>query len=382
MSVVKKKPKNILFLTGTRADFGKLKSLMHAVDQDDRFKCSIFATGMHLLKKYGYTLGEIKKENFKNIFLYFNQSTDTSKFMDRVLAETIKGLSYYLAENPTDLLVVHGDRVEALAGAAVGALQGVRTAHIEGGERSGTVDELIRHAVTKLSHIHFTATEENKIRLMQMGESGKNIFVIGSPDIDIMLNSNLKSLESVIQHYQIPFSKYGIFIYHPVVTELDKLKANIEEAVEGIKLSGKNFIVIYPNNDPGSEIVLSKIQELKGLTNFKLYPSIRFENFLVLIRNASCIVGNSSSGIHEAPVYGVPTINIGSRQNNRFVHKSIINVVEDRNVISEAINTLEDKYDPVYIYGTGQSAEKFLDILKSDEIWSTPLQKTFFDIIQ
>lgn len=376
------KRRRILFVTGTRADFGKLKSLMRAVEKDENFDCAIFATGMHLLKKYGYTLREIEKENFSNIFPCFNQSTDTSKMMDLALAETITGLSYYVAENHVDLLVVHGDRIEALAGAIVGALQGIRTAHIEGGERSGTIDELIRHAVTKLAHIHFAATAENKRRLMQLGEFEDNVFVIGSPDIDIMLNESSPSLDSVLAHYEIPFRDYAIFLYHPVVTELDRLERNIEEAVEGIKLSGQNFVVIYPNNDTGSDIIMDKIRQLCDLPNFRVFPSIKFENFLVLIRNARAIVGNSSCGIHEAPVFGVPTINIGTRQKDRFRHKSITNVREDRGLIADAILKLPPSYEPVYTYGKGNSSQLFINILKGESIWRTPLQKSFRDLIQ
>ena len=373
--------KNILFVTGTRADFGKLKSLMRAVNQDPAFKCSIFATGMHLLKKYGYTLQEIHKENFSRVFPFFNQSTATSKLMDIVLAETIKGLSFYVSENPTDLLVVHGDRIEALAGAIVGALQGIRTAHIEGGERSGTIDELIRHAVTKLSHIHFAATAANKRRLMQLGEFENNIFVIGSPDIDIMLNDDFPPLETVCADYEIPFREYSLFMYHPVVTELDTLKTHIHEVVEALKDSGRNFIVIYPNNDAGSDIILEKIQELQNNKRFRIFPSIRFEKFLVLVRHAQCVVGNSSCGIHEAPVYGVPTVNIGSRQKNRFDYKSIFNVRENREAIVSLLASLPDRCEPVYTYGRGNSAELFLNILHGKAMWEAPLQKSFFDLI-
>lgn len=376
-----KLPKNILFVTGTRADFGKIKSLMHGVDSHPDFQCSIFATGMHLLKKYGETLQEIQKEGFTHIFPFFNQSTQTSKFMDMTLAETIRGLSFYVSENPPDLLVVHGDRIEALAGAIVGALQGIRTAHIEGGERSGTVDELIRHAVSKLAHIHFTSTEENKKRLLQLGECEHNIFVIGSPDIDTMLNGNLPSIDKVLEHYNINFKKYNLFMYHPVVTELDSLEKNIDEVVEAMKISGRNFVVIYPNNDNGSSIILKKINELKNNSHFRIFPSIRFESFLTLLKNAQCIMGNSSCGIHEAPIYGIPTVNIGTRQKNRFKSQSIFNVSEDKHQIIKILKSLPEHCEPVLTYGKGNSAELFMKVLCGKSIWEASLQKMFFDRI-
>lgn len=371
--------KNILFITGTRADFGKIKPLIKAVELNPRYSCNIFVTGMHLLDKYGKTIREIERENFNNIFPFFNQSSETSRLMDHVLANTIKGLSFYVTENRTDLIVVHGDRIEALAGAIVGALQGIRTAHIEGGEVSGTVDELIRHAVTKLAHKHFVASERNKQRLLQMGENEADIYVIGSPNIDIMLGDSLPKKEEVFARYGIDFDTYSIFTYHPVVTELDRLEKNIDEVVSGIESTTRNYIVIYPNNDKGSEIIFNRIKQLKNNKRFKIFSSVQFESFLILLKNADMIVGNSSSGIHEAPVFGVPTINIGTRQNNRFMSDSITNVPEDRVLIQNAINRISKRYQPIYEYGHGNSAQLFIEALQNDYFWSSSLQKTFVD---
>jgi len=176
--------KRVVFLTGTRADFGKLKSLIKIAQNDNRYDVHIFATGMHLNSKYGKTVDEINKSGFKNIFPYINH--DSVENMDRTLAKTIDGFSHYLSEMKADLIIVHGDRVEAMAGAIVGSLNNILVAHIEGGEISGTIDELIRHAVSKLSHIHFVANEDAKNRLIQLGELQSSIYVIGSPDLDLM----------------------------------------------------------------------------------------------------------------------------------------------------------------------------------------------------
>jgi len=372
--------RNILFITGTRADFGKLKSLMHSVESDPAFNCHIFATGMHLLKKYGKTIEEIRKEKFQHIFPFYNQSTDTSRLMDISLAETIKGISFYITDNKIDLLIVHGDRIETLAGAIVGALNGIRTAHIEGGERSGTVDEVIRHSVSKLAHLHFVSRSANRRRLLQMGERESSIFVIGSPDIDIMLGGNLPTINDVKQYYGINFKEYSILIYHPVVSELEQTLHNITEVVEAIKESDRNYVIIQPNNDLGSSIISDKIAELNNITRCKIFPSLRFEYFLTLIRHAQCVLGNSSCGIHEAPIYGVPTLNIGTRQNGRFVSESIFNVQEDKNKILEALNNLPDRCEPIYTYGKGDSAVRFMKILHDEFIWNTSLQKSFHDL--
>ena len=165
--------KKVLFLTGTRADYGKLKSLMNIIEKSTSFQCSIFATGMHTLSRYGNTVNEIYKNGFQDIHTYMNQIKGDG--MDIILANTIHGLSRYVHENRPDLIVVHGDRVETLAGAIVGTLNNILVAHIEGGELSGTVDELIRHSVSKLAHIHFVANAKAADRLKQLGEDSANI---------------------------------------------------------------------------------------------------------------------------------------------------------------------------------------------------------------
>ena len=288
--------KKILFITGTRADFGKLKPLMRKIEKSPELECHIFVTGMHMLSRYGSTLNEIKKSNFKNIFPYINQMDNNGFDMDIVLANTIQGVGHYCREYKPDMLVVHGDRVEALAGAIVGTLNNILVAHIEGCEVSGTVDELIRHAVSKLAHLHFVANDEARMRLVQMGETRDSIFVIGSPDIDVMLSSNLPTLAEVKQRYEIPFEEYFIFSYHPVTTALHKLMHDIDIVVETIKNSGLNFVVIYPNNDRGSDIILESLKRLGNNERFKLFSSLRFEYFLTLLKHAKAIVGNSSVG--------------------------------------------------------------------------------------
>jgi UDP-N-acetylglucosamine 2-epimerase (hydrolysing) len=272
--------KRILFVTGTRADFGKLKPLISMVQKDNRFDCSVFVTGMHILKKYGSTIHEVYSAKIKNVFPFINQIGNEDSKMDIILANTVTGLSHYIHEFPQDLIVVHGDRTETLAGAIVGMSNDILVAHIEGGEISGTVDELIRHAVTKLSRVHFVANKEAKKRLIQLGECEGSIFVIGSPDIDLMLSNKLPTLEEVKKRYEIPFDRYAIFLYHPVTTELDELKENIEVVLNALKDSGLSYVLLYPNNDIGSNIILQAYEGLKGNSRFKIYPSMRFSHFL------------------------------------------------------------------------------------------------------
>jgi UDP-N-acetylglucosamine 2-epimerase (hydrolysing) len=373
-------PKKILFLTGTRADFGKLKPLIRKVAESTQFEYQIFATGMHMLSRYGSTVHEIRKAGFDRIFSFINQDHAIGSQMDLVLANTVQGLSLYLREFPADLIVIHGDRVEALAGAIVGALNNVLVAHVEGGELSGTIDELIRHAVTKLSHLHFVSHDEAKRRLIQMGEAPESIYVIGSPDIDIMLSGELPSLSEVLDKYGIGFTDYGIGMYHPVTTEQAALPAHADAFVEGMLGSKRNFVVIYPNNDAGSDVILRRVMQLQTDPRFRLIPSMRFEYFLTLLRNARAIVGNSSAGICEAPVYGVPTVNVGTRQMNRFLYPSILNVPDDATAIIAALGNLPEAVPPSLHFGKGNSAALFVSHLGTPELWSTSRQKLFREL--
>ncbi|KPJ92214.1 MAG: UDP-N-acetylglucosamine 2-epimerase [Gammaproteobacteria bacterium SG8_11] len=372
--------KKILFLTGTRADFGKLKPLMLRVDNDPELECHIFATGMHTLKRYGYTLKEIEKCGFKNIFQYMNQMVHTSIDMDLALAATINGLAHYVREYRPDLLVVHGDRVEALSGAIVGSLNNILVAHVEGGELSGTIDELIRHAVSKMAHVHFVANDEAASRLAQMGESKESIFVIGSPERDIMFSDDLPSLDEVKQRYNIEFKDYAIFSYHPVTTDIDTLPTKIINVVGALERSAENFIAIYPNNDSGADIIFEHLETLKGNPRFRFFPSIRFEYFLTLLKHSKMIVGNSSAGVREAPAYSVPTINIGNRQSNRFDSDSITHVEEDTAQILEAMDSLPSVGKPDYHYGKGNSADLFMKCLHGEKVWEISCQKQFQDL--
>ncbi len=371
--------RNIVFLTGTRADFGKLKPLMAILQDQDAFEPHIFVTGMHLQELYGYTLIEVQKSGFKNIHTFKNHTHETT--MDLTLAKTIEGFSAYVNGLKPDLIVVHGDRVEALAGAIVGSLNNILVAHIEGGELSGTIDELIRHSVSKLSHIHFVANDAAKKRLLQMGELPDSIFTIGSPDVDIMFSNNLPDLKVVKSYYNIPFDDYALAMYHPVTTEIEHIKDYAAHFVDALIESGKNYVVIYPNNDLGSHHILDAYKSLQNKTKFRVFPSLRFEYFLRLLKHAEFIIGNSSAGIREAPYYGIPTINIGTRQQNRVSSIDLINTNYNIDSIIEAIKkvkavqTINEQQ-----FGEGNSAQAFLESLNLPELWAINHQKQFRDL--
>ena len=373
--------KKVLFLTGTRADFGKIKPLIQILEMESDFEVFLFVTGMHLQYEYGLTLLEIERCNFSNIHTFQNQTKETT--MDLTLAKTIEGLSQYVNQISPDLITVHGDRVETLAGAIVGSLNNILVAHIEGGEISGTIDELLRHSVSKLSHIHFVANKEAEKRLIQMGEIEASVFEIGSPDIDIMASEKLPYIETVKEYYEINFSKYAILLFHPVTTEIHKLENQIDILIDSLPESDKNFVVIYPNNDLGSSKIISKYNNtLKVHPNFRVIPSLRFEYFLSLLKNCEFIIGNSSAGIREAPFYNIPAINIGSRQTNRSKNSEIINIDFNKEEILKAISSANksNEFDASIEFGKGNSAELFLEALRSEEIWNLNYQKQFKEI--
>lgn len=372
--------KRILFLTGTRADFGKIKSLIRVLQQDENFFVRIFITGMHMHALYGSTYKEVEACHFGHEYKYINHTSETT--MDLTLAKTIEGISSYIKEFPVDMIVVHGDRVEALAGAIVGSLNNILVAHIEGGELSGTIDDLIRHAVTKMSHVHFVSNERAGQRLRQLGECSDAIFDIGSPDMDLMFSDDLPGLDSVKEYYEIPFEKYAIVMYHPVTTEYQMMDEHAGNFVDALLEDRHNYVVIYPNNDLGSNYILSAYKRLKDNSRFRIFPSIRFEYFLTLLKNADFMIGNSSAGIREAPAYGIPSVNIGSRQNKRSSASSIVNCGEETSEIRQAIAQVgEMQPQRTMLFGKGKSDRLFYEILKQEDVWRLPKQKEFKDLL-
>lgn len=371
--------KKIAFLTGTRADFGKIKSLLLALDKHQHYEVYVFVTGMHLLETYGLTIIEVKRTGITNIHAFLNHTDEAS--MDLTLAKTIEGFSDYVKNIQPDMIVIHGDRVEALAGAIVGSLNNTLVAHIEGGEVSGTIDELLRHATSKMSHLHYVSNAQAKTRLIQMGELPESVYEIGSPDVDIMFSNTLPALDEVKRYYEIPFKEYSVVMFHPVTTEAQHMSVYAQQFVNALLESTQNFVVIYPNNDLGSSHILEAYKKLKNDDRFKLFPSIRFEYFLTLLKNSELIIGNSSAGIREAPYYGIPTINVGTRQKNRALHSHIIHTSYDKETILTKLNSKLEHIDVETVsFGKGDSAERFIKTLDNPLVWTRNHQKQFRDI--
>lgn len=369
--------KKIVFITGTRADYGKLKSIINKLK--DKFSVYIYITGMHMLSKYGSTYMQVVRENKeKSKIKLFKNQTNKEEPASVIFARTVNNFTKYILKVNPDLLLVHGDRFEALAAAVSGCANNILVGHIEGGELSGNIDEHLRHAISKLSHVHFVSNKFAKRNLIQLGEKKESVYNVGSPDIDIMLSKNLPPLDKAKKKYSIKFKSYCIGIFHPTFFKDKKsFLSEIKIYIKSLIKSKKNYLIIYPNNDYGSDMIIDNYKKLLLKNkNFKIMKSFRFEYFLTLLKNSDLIVGNSSAALMEAPIYGIPAINIGNRQKNRFFHVSIKNVPFSQNKIVSAIKNMQTKkYKFTKHFGKGNSSILISNILKTKKIWKISKQK-------
>ncbi|HWK65760.1 MAG TPA: UDP-N-acetylglucosamine 2-epimerase [Rhizobiaceae bacterium] len=371
--------RKILFVTGTRADYGKLEPL--AIEAADAgFPVTFFVTGMHMMAKYGLTKTEIHRNSHRfKIVEYINQRDGDPQ--DIVAAKTIIGFSDFLKEMRPDLVVIHGDRVEALACALVSAMNYILCAHIEGGEVSGTIDEIFRHCNTKLSSIHLVSSKVARERVLRLGETTESVEIIGSPELDIHAQSSGVSLPEVLNRYEIASDDYGIVIFHPVTSEVDTIRDQVQSVFSVLKESGRYFVLIMPNNDPGSKEIIEEIETLPR-NQFRVLPSMRFHYFSELLRNAKLMLGNSSSGVREAPYLGIPSMTLGTRQANRSTAKAVFTAsCFDRAAISSFVaGEWGKRYDRDNSFGEGLATKKFRELLLSPRFWERPRQKYFADV--
>jgi UDP-N-acetylglucosamine 2-epimerase (hydrolysing) len=367
--------KRLLFVTGTRADYGKLEPLALAA-QKAGFNISFFITGMHMMKRYGETRLEVKKFNGAEFFEYVNQREGDAQ--DLILSKTILGFSDFLNEHRPDLVVIHGDRIEAMGAAIVCALNNIQSAHVEGGEVSGTIDESLRHCNTKLCTTHFVSSEVARQRVLSLGEQVSRIFNIGSPELDTHKHPSGVSIGQVKDYYEIPFADYGIVIFHPVTTELSDIGAQAESLFASLECSKKCFVVILPNNDPGTDKIINAINKLPS-ERFRIIPSMRFNYFSELMKNASIMVGNSSAGVREAPFIGLPSIDIGSRQNNRAQSSFVFSCTAyDQSRLLSLIQKKWGKQSTQDIsFGAGFAASNFINVISKQSFWQISIQKEF-----
>lgn len=369
--------RHLLFLTGTRADFGKLEPLATAA-RDAGHRVSFFVTGMHMMDRYGLTVNEVRRMPGVAVHEFLNQQEGDPQ--DLILARTVTGFSAFVRAARPDLVILHGDRVEALAGALVAATNYIRSAHVEGGEVSGTIDEVFRHCNTKLCTYHFVSSEAAARRVRALGEPDETIHAIGSPELDFHARRSGVTLDEVRARYAIPFADYGIATFHPVTSEQDTIGRQAADLFGALADSGRAFVVIAPNNDPGSAGIFDVLEKLPK-DRFRLLPSMRFAHFSELMKNAACMVGNSSAGVREAPFLGLPSLDIGTRQSNRSDAPSVVACeAEDRAVILEFLRSHWGRETAPHAgFGQGTAAQRFVETLARPEFWTLSLQKAFRD---
>ena len=377
MNTVTKTVRNILFVTGTRADYGKMEPLAIAA-QEEGHNVTFFVTGMHMMAQYGLTKEEVHRENKFNVIEFMNQRPGDAQ--DIILAKTVTGFSDCIQEMRPDLVVIHGDRVEAVACSFVCASNYVRSAHVEGGEVSGTIDEVFRHCTTKLSWAHLVSSSKAQQRILRLGETPQNVHIIGSPELDIHSKPSGVDLTQVLVRYGIKTSDYGICIFHPVTSEQEQTDVDVNALFNTLEMLGRYFVVILPNNDPGSEVINRRLAKLPQ-ERFRVLPSMRFNFFSELMKNAKVIVGNSSVGVREAPFMGIPSIDIGTRQTNRSEAPSVHNVTAGSS--TEITEFIDQNWGKRFIsdksFGEGSAAKNFVKLLNNSIFWDQPFQKHFHE---
>jgi UDP-N-acetylglucosamine 2-epimerase (hydrolysing) len=254
----------------------------------------------------------------------------------------------------------------------------IPSAHIEGGEVSGTIDESIRHCNTKLCATHFVSSEGARARVLALGESPDSVYNIGSPELDTHARPSGVSIEEVKARYAIPFDDYGIVIFHPVTSEADTMGAQAAALFGRLEASGKCFVVIAPNNDPGTEDIFAVLEQLPK-ERFRLIPSMRFNYFSELMKHAAVMVGNSSAGVREAPFLGLPSLDVGTRQTNRAQAPSVevCSAFSAGAIDAFLISRWTQRSFGDVSFGSGHAAHKFVAVLSDAAYWHRPLQKAF-----
>ena len=325
------KLRKVIYLTGTRAEFGLMKNTLHEIDK--KLDLKIIVTGTHLSKKYGLTIKEVIKEKFeiiKKIRIDFKENDP--KFMADYIGFLIPKLTNILEIQKPDLVLVEGDRAEQLAMVIAAATMNIPIFHTSGGAISKSIDDSYRNAITKLAHIHLAPTKESANRILKMNEEKWRIHIVGAP-----LNLKFKKI-NIYKKFNLNNEKpFILVLQHPVSTEYKDSQNQIKETLNAVKFLKIPTIIIYPNSDPGSENIIKEIKKIQTQPFVKIFKNIENDVFMNLMTQASVIVGNSSAGIVESPFFKLPSIDIGLRQKNRERGDNVINVGYNKNEIIRGI---------------------------------------------
>ncbi len=359
--------RKICYLSGTRADFGLMKSALCAINDSPSFSLTIIATGMHLSAKFGNTINEIKAAGL-NVAAEIPVpiETMTGSEMAHNIAKILDGCVSALEEIKPDMLMILGDRGEMLAAALAAIHLNIPVVHIHGGERSGTVDEPVRHAISKLSHFHFVSTLEAHDRLIKMGELKQNIYITGAPGLDGLKKLVTYDREELFNELQLDLNKpVSLLVFHPVLQEADLAGEAATSILNSLINRNVQVIALRPNSDAGSVEILKVLEAFKGNNFVRVVTHFPREKFASWMAAADLMIGNSSAGIIEAASFGIPVINVGLRQNLRERNINTIDVGLNSKDIEIAIDSALNhrRYDSVNVYGDGKTTTKILALL-------------------
>ncbi|WP_417821478.1 UDP-N-acetylglucosamine 2-epimerase [Terasakiella sp.] len=385
--------KKICVVTGTRAEYGLLSNLMSLLRNSPDFTLQLIVTGTHLSQKHGMTVNEIVADGYKideQVFLPFSGDTPLNTAL--MAAQALDGIAHAYSRLAPDLVILLGDRYEIASAAFAALYLQIPIAHIHGGERSeGVIDEAIRHSITKTANLHFTATELYRNRVLQLGEDPKRVFNVGALAATSIQNTAFLSrheLETMLGiEMQAPL--FAI-TYHPISLSYEDTKQEITALSEALKqFPQATFVITGTNADTGASVVREILEEFVQSIPRKqivMCENLGHKNYLSLVSHADVVIGNSSSGIIEAPILKIPSINIGDRQRGRMRTPSILDCSGDITEILAAIQlalnhqfrqSIKNTPSP---YGNGNTAQKIINILQQTDWSSNSLKKTFFDI--
>jgi GDP/UDP-N,N'-diacetylbacillosamine 2-epimerase (hydrolysing) len=376
--------RKIAVITGTRADYGIFYHVLKEIEKHDALELKLIACGMHLCPEFGMTIDEIEKDGFEIADKFETiLASDTGSSMAKSIGLSIISMAQSFDRIKPDLVLILGDRGEMLGAATAAIHMNIPVAHIHGGEVTGTVDESIRHAITKLSHIHFPANEDSKERILKLGEKEENIFVVGAPGLDYIRKTQYLSREEMLKRFDLEDGKIFLLTQHPVTTERDLVEWQIRETLDAVVELGHQTIVSYPNSDNGGREIIRVIEEYRAKYPFlKVFRNLSQVEYLSFLEIAEVMIGNSSSGIIEAPSFKLPVVNVGSRQDGRLRACNIIDVSYGKEAVKAGVSkAIENKEFKTQLenctnpYGDGNASGKIAQILSEINIDRELIQK-------
>lgn len=361
--------RRLCYVTGTRADFGLLERTLVRIHRHPELELGLCVTGMHLSRDHGLTVREVERSGLP-IWdtITVDLSAGDGAAMATALAHELLGMVACFQRRQPEAVLVLGDRAEMLAGALAAIHLNIPVVHIHGGELSGTIDEPVRHAISKLSHYHFTATAGARDRLIRMGENPAHIHVTGAPGLDELALAPERTKHNLCAELGLdPTRRIALLIFHPVLQTAATGGAEMRAILEALRDAGSQVVCFAPNADAGNALIRAEIDQFGGDEGFKIVTHLDRKDYLAWLAAADVLVGNSSSGIIEAASFGIPVINVGSRQHGRERNANTRDVNPDRNAVREALrgSFAHGRHSRENIYGDGQAGERIARLLSS-----------------